>query len=67
MSLKINYKGLYKAQNRDRKIRKRQRLNMTEDGRSVKLLNKIIQEKSEHANMERLPTDLPSVRTTDNF
>ena len=45
MSLKIDYSGLQRAQNRDRKIRKRKKLDMTEDGRSVKLLDKIIKEK----------------------
>ncbi len=44
--LKINYTGLIRASNRDRKIIRRRKLKMTEDGRSVKLLNKIIQEKA---------------------
>ena len=61
----INYSGLYRAQRRDNKSRKRRRLNMTEDGRSVKLLNHIIQKKSKKSknDLERLSADMPDLRS----
>lgn len=62
MGLQINYDGLKRAERRDRKYRKRRKLAMTEDGRSVKLLAKIIQDKAKDAGMERLPTNMSSMQ-----
>jgi|WetSurMetagenome_2_1015567.scaffolds.fasta_scaffold00807_5 hypothetical protein len=57
MTLKINYSGFYKADRRDKKLRKRRKLDMTEDGRSVRLLAKIVNQKA-NDNLERVPTDM---------
>lgn len=38
MTLKINYAGLKRAENRDRKFRKRKKLDMVVDGKSAQLL-----------------------------
>jgi hypothetical protein len=49
MSLRIDYSGLYRANNRDKKYNRRRKLKMTEDGRSVKLLEKLAKERIEKA------------------
>jgi hypothetical protein len=50
--MKIDYSGLYRAQNRDNKIRKRKKLEMTRDGDSVKLLDKLHRERIKKAQDE---------------
>lgn len=45
MALKIDYSGLLKAERREKKVRRKQKLQMTEDGRSVKLLDKLSKER----------------------
>ncbi len=55
MPLQINYSGLEKAKNRDRKQRNRKRLKMTEDGRSVFLLEKLQKERIVKEQQENVP------------
>ncbi len=59
MALKIDYAGLERASRRDRKLRKRQKLIMTEDGRSVKLLDKLQRERIQKVQEEDVQ-NLPS-------